>query len=197
MSDIKSAREIAMEKIASMGEATEEERLSWQYVPEGEKLAARYINEGCNLVVEMSHYSEPAKKYVAQGALDILVRNIKLPADDAARKNNKQAMDGIKAIKSDKVGVENVFSKIKQVFNHFTEQGEQQKQQAYQSLKAEYETRVKAALAQQLGTTSVSYNMDVEGQPQFQEEWRNLQSRLSAQYTNLLDEYKRELKDIS
>jgi len=33
MSDIKSAREIAMEKVEELGEVTEEERLRWKYVP--------------------------------------------------------------------------------------------------------------------------------------------------------------------
>ena len=34
MGDIKSAREIAMEKIEKLGEPTEEERLQWRYIPE-------------------------------------------------------------------------------------------------------------------------------------------------------------------
>ena len=42
---IKSAREIAMEKVAEMGEVTEEERLSWKYLPEGERLAASYLKK--------------------------------------------------------------------------------------------------------------------------------------------------------
>jgi hypothetical protein len=36
MSDIKSAFEIAMEKINRLSEPTEEERLQWKYLPEGE-----------------------------------------------------------------------------------------------------------------------------------------------------------------
>ena len=41
MGDIKSALEIAMEKVAKLGEATEEERLKWKHAPQGEELAAR------------------------------------------------------------------------------------------------------------------------------------------------------------
>jgi hypothetical protein len=33
----------------------------------------------------------------------------------------------------------------------------------------------------------------VEKQPQFQEEWQRMQSQMEAQYTSLLDEYKKEL----
>jgi hypothetical protein len=45
MDDIKSAREIAMEKVEKLSEATDEERLEWKYVPEGEKLAAKYLKQ--------------------------------------------------------------------------------------------------------------------------------------------------------
>ena len=62
MGDIKSAAEIAMEKVEKLGEATEEERLRWKYVPEGEKLAAKYLKEGYNLVAEMGQYEEKAAK---------------------------------------------------------------------------------------------------------------------------------------
>ncbi|MFC1930749.1 hypothetical protein ACFLXJ_00875 [Chloroflexota bacterium] len=48
--EIKSALEIALEKIEELGELTEEERLQWKYVPEGEKLAARYLKQNLNLL---------------------------------------------------------------------------------------------------------------------------------------------------
>ena len=119
MDDIKSAFELAMEKVEKLGKATDEERLKWKYVPEGEKLAAKYIKHDCNLVVELGKYGEDVKRYVVEGAGDILTRNINLPRDDAARKNNGWAMDGLKALKSDKASVENVYSKIRRIFNHF------------------------------------------------------------------------------
>ena len=71
MSDIKSAFEIAMEKIEKLGGATDEERLSWKYVPEGERLAARYLKQDCNLVAEMGKYGEGARRYIVQGAGDV------------------------------------------------------------------------------------------------------------------------------
>ena len=50
MSDIKSAHEIAMEKVEKLGEVTDEERLKWKYVPEGEKLASRQNGKRALLV---------------------------------------------------------------------------------------------------------------------------------------------------
>ena len=196
MGDIKSAREIAMEKVAQMGEATEEERLRWKYAPQGEQLAAKYLKEDCNLVAELSQYQENVSKYVIEGAAEILVRNIGLPKNDIATKNNRRAMDGLKILKSDKVSVENVYSQIRNIFNHYAEQGEQQRRQAYESLKAELEAKIQQAVQQQLGS-SMGMRVDVEKQPQFQQEWRKILTQLDSQYLNLLDEYKRELSDIA
>ena len=193
---IKSAREIAMEKVAEMGEVTEEERLRWNYVPEGEKLAAKYMKQELNLAAELGKYDERVVSYVKEGANDILLRNIDLPANDLARKNNKKAMEGIKALKKDKVAVENIFSKIRNIFNHYNEQGEPQRRQAYEQFKAEFGAKVQEALKQQLGTVT-GVKIDIENQPQFQEEWRQIKIQLDSQYISLLNEYKQELAAIA
>ena len=196
MGDIKSAREIAEEKLEKLGAATEEERLQWKYVPEGEKLAAKYIKEAHNLVPELNQYEEKARRYVIKGAKDILVRNIDLPRNDATRKNSKRAMDGLKTIINDKVAAENTFSKLRRIFEHYIEQGEQQRKQAYESLKADFGARVQQAMQQQLGA-SVNAKIDIESQPEFREQWRKLQIQLDSQYIKLLDEYKQELLSIT
>ena len=197
MAEIKSAAEIAREKIEKLGEATEEERLEWKYQPEGEKLAARYITEDFNFSGEIANYEEKVRKYILKGANDILVRNISLPRNEAARRANKRAMEGIKAVKNDKIAVENVFSKIRNVMDHYAEQGEQQRNQAYESLKTEFGAKLQQALKQQMGVNANNMKIDVERQPQFQEEWMKLQARLDSQYLALLDEYKQELSVIA
>jgi hypothetical protein len=195
MGDIKSAREIAMEKVEKLGEATEEERLKWKYVPEGEKLAARYLKQPFNLIAELGKYEKAAARCVRQSAGNVLIENINLPTSDLARKTNKRVMDGLRTLKSDKKGLEEVLSQIGNIFNHYVEQGEQQRRQAYERLKVEFENRVQQAVQQQLGL-SLKTRIDVEKQPQFQEEWRRIQGQLDMQYLKLLEEYKQELRDI-
>jgi len=195
MGDIKSALEIAMEKVEKLGEATDEERLRWKYVPGGEKLVARYLSEGCNLVVELGKYEEKVRRYIIEGATSILIRNINLPKNDLAKKNNRRAMEGLKNLKSDKVAVENVYSQLRHLFNHYMEQGEQQRKQAYETLKTEFEAQVRQAVQQQLGLLT-GVKIDVEKQPQFQEEWRKVQTQIDSQYYKLLDEYKQKLSAV-
>ncbi|MFH1169652.1 MAG: hypothetical protein V1691_03045 [Chloroflexota bacterium] len=195
MGDIKSALEIALEKAEQIGRATEEEKLEWKYVPEGEKLASNYMKEESNLTAELGKYGEKLREYVVKGAQDTLIRQINLPRNDQDRRNNKKAMDGLKEIKKDKAAVENVFSKVRRIFDHYATQGEQQRKQTYESLKAELTARFQQAMQQQTGS-STAFNINVERQPQFQEEWRRLLSQLDLQYTKLLDEYKHELAAI-
>ena len=193
MADIKSAYEIAMEKIRDIEDATPEEKLKWKFAPKGEELAGKYMKDDANLLTELSKYKDEERKYVAQGVAAILVRIIDLPKNDTIKKNNRKAMDGIKLIKKDKTGVENVFSKIRYIYNHYAEQGEQQKKQAYEQVKAQFTAKLQQALQQQMGANAARMNIDVERQPQFQEEWRKMLIRLDAQYIEHLNEYKHDL----
>jgi anion-transporting ArsA/GET3 family ATPase len=195
MGEIKSALEIAMEKVNQMGEATEEEKLQWKYVPEGEKLAGRYLKEKVNLLAELNNYEEQVRKYIINGASGILARNISLPANDYVKQSNKKAMEGLKIIKTDKAALENLFSKIRYIFNHYAEQGEQQKKQAYEALKADLGEKIKQALQQQM-SPMMGAKIEVEKQPQFQQEWRKIQQQIDNQYISHLNEYIHELIEI-
>ena len=192
MADIKSAYEIAMEKINNIESATAEEKMQWKFIPKGETIAAKYMKDDINLPAELAKFTDAEKKYVMQGISAILARNIDLPKNDAVKKNNKKAMDGLSMVKKDKKGLDNVFSKIKYIFNHYTEQGEAQKKAAYEQVKEEFALKLQQALAQQGSAAKIS-NIDIERQPQFQEEWRKMLIRLDAQYLQHLNEYKHEL----
>ena len=195
MGDIKTAAEIAREKLEKIGEPTEQERLKWKFGPEGEKMAALYLKEDANLVSELKKYDDRARPFVVASISDILLRNIGLPRTETARRANKKAMDGLRAVKNDKVAVENVFSRMRHVLDHYTQEGAKQKKQAYDSLKAEFDEKIQQAVRQKTGV-SARVNIDVEKQPQFIEEWQRLQAQMEAQYLNLLDDYKRELAAI-
>ncbi len=196
MDDIKSAFEIAMERVEALDKATDEERLRWKYIPEGEELAVKYLKQNCNLVVELGKYEENIVQYVSSGASDILIRNLNLPKNDVVKSNNRKIMEGLKNLKSDKVSVENVFSKIRRIFDHYVEQGEQQRKKAYEVLKTEFEAKFQQAIQQQRGSMMVS-KINVEGHPQFQEEWLKTEAQLDAQYLKHLNEYRQELLNIA
>jgi hypothetical protein len=196
MGDIKSAREIAMEKINSLGEPTEEERLEWKYLPEGEKLAARFLRGDVQLQAEIAKFDKKATPYITRGIFSILIKNVNLPASEAAQKTNKIAMDGIKAIKTDKGRVEAILKQMQQIFSHYSGVGEQQRNQAYEQLKEDFSVKVQQALQAQMGAKAAGMRIDIEQQPQFLEEWRKIKTQLDSQYVQVLTELKTQLDAV-
>ncbi len=194
---IKSSAEIIQEKLAAIGDATEEERLQWKVAPEGEKIAARFLKEDVNLKDEIAKYDGKAQDIYISSIIDVLMRNITLPRNEVMRKTTQKAMDGIRLLKKDKVAVDKIYAKIKKIFDHYEQNAERQKKDAYESLKREFEQRFMEAIRQQTGISgNARIKIDVERQPQFQEEWQHLQSQLESQYVNLLEEYKKELEAV-
>ena len=193
MGDIKSAREIAMEKIAALGEPTEAERLEWKYLPEGEKLAARYLKGDVKLPEEIAKFDKKAVSIITRAVSVVLIKNINLPKDEIAKKINKVAMEGLKSIKTEKAKTEAVLNQINQIFTHFATQGEQQRKQAYEVVKQDFQVKVEQALRQQMGSSAANMRIDIEKQPQFQEEWRKVKSQLDSQYITVLSGLKEQL----
>jgi len=195
MADMKSAFERAMERAERLGKASEEDLRKWKYAPEGERLAAKYLKDECDLVVEIGKYDDNVRQHVVEGAQGILINNLDLPRNELAKRTNKKAMEAIKELKRDKVSVENVYTKLRRIFNHYEQEGEQQRRQAYEAVKRDVEARMQQAIQQQLGVAG-SMKINVETQPQFQQEWRRALAQLESQYLKLLDECKQEISSI-
>ncbi|MDY6893117.1 MAG: hypothetical protein SVO26_05310 [Chloroflexota bacterium] len=195
MDEIKSALERAMERAESLGKASDDERSEWKYVPEGERLAAAYLVDECDLKTEIAKHDVAVREHIINGVLKVLVRNIDLPRNDIAKQKNGKAMEAIKELKQDKASVEETYARITHVLNHYEQEGEQQRRQAYESVKRDVEVKVRQAAQQQMGASS-AVNIDVEVQPLFKQEWRRVLGQLEAQYIRLLDEYKKELLGI-
>ena len=194
MGEMKSAFERAMERAESLGAASEEDVKKWKYLPEGEKLAALYLRDEGDLLSQLDGYDEEARRIVVEGAQEVMVRNLNLPRNKQAKKTNKKVMEAIKELKQDKVALENVYTKIRRIFSHYEQEGEQQRRQAREATKQEVEARMVQAM-QQMGQAPPA-RMNVETQPQFQQEWRKVLAQLDSQYLNLLDEAKQEIRGI-
>ena len=196
MDEMKSALERAMERADSLGKASEEEVRRWKYLPEGEKLAVQYLADEGDLLSGLDKYDEEARRDVTAGAQQVLVRNLDLPRNDVAKKKNRKAMEAIKELKRDKVAVENVYTKLRRLYNHYEQEGEQQRRQLYEDVKRGVEAKMRHAMQQQLGGAAPG-RINVESQPLFQEELRRALGQLDLQYMKLLDEYKQELLAVS
>ena len=199
MGDIKSAFEIAMEKANRIEAATPEEKIKWKFSPQGAQIAAKYLKDDINLLAEVSKFNDEERKYVVQGAVEVLARSIDLPRNEGVKRATRKAMDGIKLLKNDKTKVENIYSKIRYFLTHYSNEGEQQKKQAYEQVKMQFATKLQQAAQQQqrAGGPRVDVNnIDIERHPQFQEEWRRVLAQMDTQYMEHLNESRRELMEL-
>ena len=190
---IKSAYELAMEKIDKMGEASEDERRRWKLVPEGEKLAVKYFEDEADLAAEFTKFKEEEKSYVAEGVQKVLLSRINLPKTDSATRDAEQALDGFAVIKEDKEGLHRLVDSIGGFFNHYYQHGEQQRQEALANLKAQFGQQLQQSAREMGGSIG---DVDPETLPQFGEQKRRMLAHLDLQYINHLDAYKKQLAEL-
>ncbi len=195
--EIKSAYQIAVEKLAAMEEPTEAEKLTWKYVPEGEKLAARYLRADADLSPELAAYDATARPYVARGIAGILLPGIRLPHTEADIIAVNLAVEGIRKIVTDAGAIETLLGRLQQVFDHFASTGATQIAQAHEELKQQMTARVQQAMAQQMGAgAGAGLEIDIEARPEFQAEWRKLQAQFEGQYTQMIEEIRTQIKEL-
>ncbi len=195
MTDMKSAYERAMERVQGLGEASNEEKAKWKYAPQGEAFAARYMKGKFDLALELAQLDPLAQKYVISAAFQSVLSNIEIPRTKEMKANTETALEGMRSLKKDKNTLESVMGKIKYILNHYEQDGAHQREQAFQQLKQDFQARVQNAVQQQMGT-SMPIEVDVERQPQFQQEWRATLVQIESQYYKLLDDYKKELRTL-
>jgi len=199
MDEIKSARDIAQEKIERVGSVTASDKLRWKYTPEGEKLAARYLKEGYDLVAELAAQPPDAVPYIKKGLESVFMSAVVLPQNEAGQIRNQRALDAILSLKQDRDAAEGLVAQMRQVLGHYTDQGEKQRKATYEALKDQYEAKLHQALDKQLGGAGGlgSQKINAENLPQFHEEWRRVSAQLDRQYLRLLEEFKRELAKVN
>lgn len=194
--NIKSAREIVQEKLSGLGEASQDDKLRWKYVPEGRRLGVRYLDErDVDLSAEMAKFPPEAIKYVNRGIEEVMLEGINLPSGEFARQRVDKAASALKLLKRDKTAVDRIMAKIKYVLDHYATSGSEQKKQIYEGLKNEFRRQLKQSLSE--ANIKSDIDLDVESLPQFQEELRRAQGRIDSEYSKLLNSYKEELKKIS
>ncbi len=185
MGEIKSALEIALEKAEKIGKASKEELRAQEWKEKGQRLAARFLSEegDLDLAEEIARLSPEEKVPVLRGLVEVFLRNIVLPRDEYALKEIRKALSGLETVFSAFPEVKNLTQEIDRLLSQYLNHREA----LYQQLKQQFEAQVSGveeALSNQMG---VKVKVDVEMQPQFQEEWRKVRDQLDPQYQRQLD----------
>ena len=183
---MKSAFERAMEKAERLGQATEEEKMGWKWVPEGNRLAAEFLRDKADLAKELEGYGKEERGYVLKGVMETLASNVSLPKTTAAKENLDRAMEGLKQVEAGELA-----GRIEYVVTQYLQYGMEQQKQAYDQLKQQIEE----ALRQQ-GRIGQSADISVETIPEFQREWMRVLGQIEGPYQEHLEDYKKDILNI-
>lgn len=193
MDRIKSAYEMAMERLQQRKEVPPEEIEKMDHITAGKALAAKYLNEkGLDFLSEMNKYPGKIKGYMAEGAQETFLSNIQLPVDRATLETTKKALEGITLLKENKDALREVSGQIEHLFNYY----EKTVEQAFGQFKEMFSARMAASMKSLEKKVGARIKVDPEKQPGFREEWMRTVNNLNAQYNQILDEQKEKLKKV-
>ena len=138
----------------------------------------------------MDGYSEEEHKYVFKGFIEVLASNITLPKSDAAKENLDKAIEGLSKIDQKDQELSDLAGRIQYVITQYLQFGMEQQQQAYKQLKQQMEEGLKAQ-----NSMMPNAEINVEGIPEFQQQWLRIVSEIEKPYQQHLENYKKEITE--
>lgn len=183
---IKSAWEIAQEKIASMPDLTTEEfnkQKEREFEPVGEAIAKKYLRgaiRATELKTELSKYHGAEGQIVKRALISSLSQSIGL--GDAAR--CKRAMEGFQVF----AGANSRFGEFRNAFEGIFDEFEQETQRQRQA----FETLEKERL-QKLGISGSAVRPNVSER----QDWQQAQSRIRQSYDVKVDKLRKDLVQLT
>lgn len=193
MDRIKSAYEMAMERLKERKEVPPDEIEKMEHIPAGKALAAKFLWEReFDFLSEINKYPDKTKGYMMEGAQDTFLNNIQLPVDRATLETTKKALEGIAFTKVNQAALREVSAQLEHLFNYY----EKTLEQAFGQFKERFSARMAASMKSLEKKVGGKIKVDPEKQPGFREEWMRAVGSLNAQYNQLLAEQKEILKKL-
>ena len=193
MTEIRSTMDLVLERAARMGKASADELEQEDIRKQGMKLAAEFLDSKVDNL--MNSFSElPAEKQMAvrQGMVEVLLRNIFLPRDEDAKERTDRAAKGIVELGGGAGDLSSICAEMQHILGQYNQHREQLKTQLEEQVKAQYEQLL---TQQRGGMPGESVNPELALQAKIKEEWTRLETELSDQYNQALEQHKSTLKE--
>ena len=182
-----------MERAARMGKASGKEIQQEDDRKQGMQMAAQFLDSKIdNLLTALTELDSEKQIAIRQGMVDSLLRNIFLHRDDKGKERTKKAASGIMEIGGGAGDLSSICAEIQHILGQYNQHREQLRKQLEEQVRAQYEN----VLAQQeSGMQADTSSLDMNLQAKVQEEWANVETQLSSQYNQALDQHKATLRD--
>ncbi len=183
---IKSAREIAMEKMAGIGGLTPEEitrQKENEYRPIGEAIAGKYLARAireADLRIELGKYRGEEEQIVRRALITSLCKSIELGAVESGRR----ALGGVQLL----AGPDSRFEEMRKEFESISGEFEQETLRAHTALE-----KIERQRLQKLGISGSAIRPKVRET----EDWKQEQGSIKREYDLRLDKLRNNLMLIA
>ena len=193
MTEIRSTMDLVMERAARMGKASADELEQEDIRKQGMKLAAEFLDSKIdNLMNSLSELPGEKQMAIRQAMVEVLLRNIFLPRDEVAKKRTDKAAAGIVELGGGAGDLSSICAEMQHILGQYNQHREQLKTQLEEQVKAQYEQLL---TQQRGGMPGESVNPELALQAKIKEEWTRLETELSDQYNQALEQHKSTLKE--
>ena len=193
MAEIKSTMDLVMERAARMGKASADELDKEDARKQGMKLAAEFLdNKVDNLMSALTGLPGEKQPVTRQGMVETLLRNIFLPRDEIAQQRAEKAARGIIELGGGAGDLDSICAEMQHILGQYNQHREQLKQQLEEQVRMQYDQ----VMAQQGGAMQGdTMNLELTLQSKIKEEWARMETELSSQYNQALEQHKAILKE--
>ena len=193
MSEIKSTMDLVMERAARMGKASSEEMEQEKSRKQGMKLTAEFLDGTIdNLMSALTELPTEQQMAARRGMVEVLLRNIFLPRDDTARERTQKAAEGIVALGGGAGDLNSICAEIQHILGQYNQHREQLKQQVEEQIRMQYE---QVMTQQSDGMQAEAMDLERSLQTKFREEWTRMETELSNQYNQAMEQHKSVLRE--
>jgi hypothetical protein len=193
MAEIKSTMDLVMERAARMGKASHDDLKQESDRKQGMKLAAEFLDGKIdNLLTALTELPAEQQMAARQGMVEVLLRNIFLPRDESAKARTDKAARGIVEIGGGAGDLSSICAEMQHILGQYNQHREQLREQLEEQVKMQYEQLL---AQQQNGMPEDSMNPELALQAKIKEEWTRLETELSDQYNQALEQHKSTLKE--
>jgi hypothetical protein len=193
MSVIKSALEIALERTQNV-EANKEALEANTYATEGKKAVSQFLSEeNVDLKKLLDGFDKKHLGHVKEGAVQALLANVKLPAEEMSLLKSKKAGEGFHALVSDSKHLSKLLNQMEQFLADFL----QERKRVVEAVDQRFEPirrQKEQAMSQQLGA---KVKIDPAMDPDYQKILRDNMTILEDRYAQVLGQVKQELRRMS
>lgn len=182
---IKTALEMAMERLGKRKEVNPEEVLRLEAVPKGRVLGAKFLNDkNFALLDVLNEEDKNISKYILEGIQEVFLANLLLPVTDEMLMSNQKVMEGLAIIKNNKKQIAGILKDMGAMFSHYRQTLDQATESFKQQVQMHQENQAR---------------MQGPDAPQvdYQQEWAMLLNQINQRYENAFAEMKESIKNLT